>query len=105
MENLIDILLKLAASALGLGLGYLAKMAVPHVTKFFEDKKRKDLVNRLVKAAEQMFYAEDPDGSVRRGYVMDMLMEAGYELTDALRAEIEENVFDVNLAKKGADQQ
>lgn len=103
MENLFDTLLKLAATALGLGLGYLAKMAVPYITKFFEDKKRKDLVNRLVKAAEQMFYSEDPDGSVRRGYVMDMLMEAGYELTDILRAEIEAKVFDVNLAQKGVD--
>lgn len=103
MENLTDILLKLAATALGLGLGYLAKMAVPYIEKLFEDKKRKELVNRLVKAAEQMFYGEDPDGSVRRGYVMDMLIEAGYELTDALRAEIEAKVFDVNLAKKGVD--
>lgn len=101
METIIDILLKLAASALGLGLGYLAKVAVPYLKKFFEDKKRRELVRRLVKAAEQMFYADDEDGSVRRGYVMDMLVEAGYEMNDAIRADVEAEVLDLNLAKKG----
>lgn len=104
MENIVDILLKLAASLLGLALGYLAKLAVPYLKTFFADSKRAELIKRLVEAAEQMYHDDDPDGTVRRSYVMDMLTEAGYQLTDAIRAEIEARVLEINLAKKGAKQ-
>lgn len=54
------------------------------------------LIDELTRAAEQMLKQDDPDGSKRLQYVQGMLIEAGYDLTDAIRAKIESRVFGIN---------
>ena len=50
-----------------------------------------------------MLKKDDDDGSKRLEYVQGMLIEAGYELTDALRAKIEAKVFQLNLVSRGVN--
>ena len=103
MENIIDILIRVAAMLLIVGIGWLGRYLVKWLrTKLNDEQSAKlDLfVGELVAAAEQMCKNLDPDGSVRLDYVTGMLIEAGYEITDAVRALIEAKVYEVNLANK-----
>lgn len=103
MENIIEILIKIAGIAAAFLLTYLSKEAA----KWFkarvsaEDQaKLENFVTSLVAAAEQLYKADDEDGSIRREYVQQMLIEAGYELTEAVCALIESKVFDINVVSK-----
>jgi hypothetical protein len=103
MEELIDIVIKIVATLLALGLGWLVKRLSAWIKTKLDEKEVEMLerfVSELVAAAEQMFKAEDPDGSVRLHYVESMLVQAGYDVTAAVTALIESKVFDINLAKK-----
>lgn len=104
MEDFTNILIKLAATLLCYGVFALTQKAREYLKDKKEAEKLDKFLDELVAAAEQMFYGEDEDGSIRRGYVQDMLMEAGYELTEIVRAKIEAKVLNVNLAKKGVTQ-
>ena len=106
METLVDILIKIVATLLAFGVGYLGKLLVGWVKgKLSEQQSEKlDLfVAELCMAAEQMFKEADPDGTIRRQYVEGMLVKAGYEITDVIRAMIESKVFTINLAVKGGE--
>lgn len=101
MEEIIDIIIKVLAALLALGAGWLGKHLIGLVkTKLnAEQNEMLDLfIAELVAAAEQMFKKDDPDGSIRFEYVKAMLIEAGYEITDAVKALIEAKVFSINLA-------
>lgn len=103
MENIIDILIKIVAMLLALGAGWLGKYLIGLVkTKLSVTQAAKlDLfIGELVAAAEQMYKAKDPDGSIRLEYVQEMLVEAGYDITEAVRALIEAKVFEINLTNK-----
>ena len=104
MEDFTNILIKLAATLLCYGVFALTQKAREYLKDKKEAEKLDKFLDELVAAAEQMYYGEDEDGSGRRGYVQDMLMEAGYELTEIVRAKIEAKVLNVNLAKKGVTQ-
>lgn len=104
MEDIIDILIKLAASLLCYGGWLLTQKAREYLKDKKEAEKLDKFIDELVAAAEQMFYGEDESGAVRRSYVQDMLIEAGYELNEIVRAKIEAKVLKVNLAKKGVTQ-
>ncbi len=103
MEEIIDIVIKIVATLLAFGLGLLLKQLGSWLKSNLNEKERTMLdrfVSELVAAAEQMYKAEDPDGSIRLSYVESMLVQAGYDITDAVKALIESKVFDINLAKK-----
>lgn len=100
MEAIMDIIIKVAATLLAMGLGYLGKWALQWLKGKVDEQGAEKLdlfVSELCYAAEQMFKEADPDGTIRRRYVENMLSQAGYELTDAVRAMIESKVFEINL--------
>lgn len=103
MENIIEILIKIAGVVVALILSYLGNKAAQYIKARIsaEDWARLEtFVSSLVAAAEQLFKEDDEDGKIRLAYVENMLAEAGYELTDALRALIESKVYELNIVSK-----
>lgn len=108
MDEIMNILIKLAAMVLTFFVARGCRYIFDLLKAKLDEKNdaRLDLfVSELVTAAEQMFKKDDPDGSVRLGYVQDMLIEAGYDITEAVRAMIESKVFSINLNSTGGDHQ
>lgn len=98
-EQILEIVGKLlAAIVVGL-VGYLA----PKFNKWLEEKTSREtsenvmlMVRAFVRAADQMFKAEDPDGSIRNAYVKDQLKALGVAITAEVNAYIESEVFALN---------
>lgn len=104
MEDIMDIIIRVVATLLALGIGYLGKFLVSWLKSKLnaQDAAKLDrFISELCEAAEQMYKESDPDGTIRLRYVESMLTQAGYELTDAVRALIESKVFEINLTNKG----
>lgn len=100
MEEIMNIIIKIVAMLLALGAGYLGKYLVSFLKTNLDDRgdAKLDLfIAELVAAAEQMYKEDDPDGTARLNYVQTMLIGAGYDITDAVRALIESKVFEINL--------
>lgn len=107
MEEIINIVIKIAATLLAFGAAWLGRYLVAWLKTNLDDKQDAILdqfIADLVAAAEQMYKKDDPDGSIRFDYVRTMLVEAGYDITEAIQAMIESKVFSINLATKGAEQ-
>ena len=107
MEDIINIIIKVAATLLAFGAAWLGRYLVSFLKTNLDEKQTVILdqfIADLVAAAEQMYKKDDPDGSIRLGYVKTMLVEAGYDITEAVQAMIESKVFSINLASKGAEQ-
>ena len=103
MEQIIDIIIKVVATILLAGAGWLGNYIINYLRSNLDAKEVEFLdtfVAELVAAAEQMYAKEDPDGTIRLGYVQEMLIEAGYEITDAVKAMIEAKVYDINITNK-----
>lgn len=100
METVIDIIIRLAATLLIYGGYLLLKNAAAYLKGKFENENLDKFIEECVKAAEQMYKLEDPSGDKRLAYVQKMLVEAGYEMTEAIRAIIESKVYEVNIANK-----
>ena len=103
MENIVDIVIKIVATLLAFGIGYVGKLLVQWLkTKLDENTfaKLDTFIAELVAAAEQLYKADDTTGDIRLGYVQKMLVEAGYEVTSAVMAMIESKVFSINLVNK-----
>lgn len=106
MEDIIDIILKIVAMLLALGAGYLGKFLMKWIKENVDAKTAEKLdvfVAELVAAAEQLYKKDDPDGSERLAYVQEQLIEAGYEITEAVRALIEAKVFEINITSKAVN--
>ena len=103
MENILDILIRLAATLLCYGAWLLTQKVRAYLKDKAEYEKLDKFLDELVIAADQMLKKDDDDGSKRLEYVQGMLIEAGYELTDALRAKIEAKVFQLNLVSRGVN--
>ena len=100
MEQIIDIIIKIVATLLLAGAGWLVKYVITYLRSNLDAREVEFLdsfVAEMVAAAEQMYAKNDPDGSKRLRYVCEMLVEAGYETTEAVRAMIEAKVYDINL--------
>lgn len=107
MEDIINIVIKIAATLLAFGAAWLGRYLVSFLKTNLDEKQTVILdqfIADLVAAAEQMYKQDDPYGSIRLDYVQTMLVEAGYEITEAIQAMIESKVFSINLATKGAEQ-
>lgn len=106
MDQIIDIIVKVLAMALVLGIGWVSKWLVAWLKSKLDNEQDAKLdlfIAEMVAAAEQIYKNSDPDGSVRNLYVQKMLVETGYELTDAVRALIESKVFNINLLNYPAE--
>ena len=104
METIMDIIVRIAATLLAFGAGYLGKLLIGWLKGKLNEQQAEKLdlfVGELCAAAEQMYKIDDPDGTIRLRYVESMLVQAGYEINDAVRAMIESKVFTINLATKG----
>lgn len=101
MEGILNQIIELAAVSvlsITIALGLKAHEYIKtKIDKAAADKLDK-FIATFVEAADQMFKEDDEDGTIRLDYVQGMLIEAGYELTDALRAQIESRVFRINKA-------
>ena len=107
MEDIINIIIKIAATLLAFGAAWLGRYLVSFLKTNLDEKQTVMLdqfIADLVAAAEQMYKKNDPDGSIRLDYVQTMLVEAGYDITEAIQAMIESKVFSINLANKNAEQ-
>lgn len=106
MEDIIDMIIKIVATLLAFGVGYVGKLLAQWLKTKLDEKtyaKLEAFVAELVAAAEQLYKADDPTGNIRLGYVQTMLVEAGYEITNAVMAMIESKVFDINLVNKAGE--
>ena len=86
MDEIFDIIIKIIATLLAFGIGWLGKYLINWLKANMDEKEiaKLDLfISDLVAAAEQMYKQADPDGSIRLAYVQKMLLDAGYDITDA----------------------
>ena len=99
MESIIDIILRIAGTLAACGIAYLAKVAASEIRALVEKYNLEKYVTSLVSAAEQTLKAKDETGSLRLEWVQGMLIEAGYDLTEAVMALVESKVYELNQAK------
>lgn len=99
MEEILNILSTLVGTVVSIGFIYLLRNVTAYIKANLsesEQAKLEKFVESLVGAAEQLHKKDDQDGSARLGYVQGMLIEAGYELTDAVMALVESKVQALN---------
>lgn len=104
MDEIINVVIRVVAALLAFGAAWLGKWVVNWLKANMNEKNEKRLemfITELVEAAEQMYKQADPDGSIRFRYVESMLLQAGYDITDAVKALIESKVFKINTIKAG----
>lgn len=104
VEEILNIIIKVVAALLALGAGWVGKWLVNWLKGQLDEKKAEKLdlfVAELVAAAEQQYKDGDTDGQARLNYVQGMLVQAGYEITEAVRASIEAKVFEINVIQTG----
>lgn len=109
MEEIINIIIKLIAIIIVIGMGCIVKNLTNKYTEYMnteQDEKKKEhlrlFIAELVRAAEQMYKKDDPNGSERFEYVCEMLIDAGYRISTEVNAMIESEVFKINtIQKKG----
>jgi len=97
MEEIMNILIKLAGSLAGIAIVCGVKAIGTYLNQARENETLDSLVTSAVKAAEQLFKADDEDGTIRLNYVQNLLIDAGYDLTDAIMALIESKVYALNI--------
>ena len=96
MEYILYKIIMWALLLVLLVLMILSKKAYDYLKSLIKKDDAEELdkfVGDLVGAADQLFKAEDPDGSARLEYVYARLVEAGYDITEAIRAKIENKVL------------
>lgn len=76
---------------------------IPAIKRYLDKKceeadteKLIGLIYELVRAAEQLLYGKDEDGSLRKQYVMQQLAALGYEWDNRINAYVESAVYDLN---------
>ena len=94
MEEFLNVFIKMVGTVVGFGLVWLLNIAGEYLKKKGYNDELDKFVTSLVAAAEQMYWNEN--GSFRLEYVQTALIEAGYELTEAVRALIESKVYEIN---------
>lgn len=100
MEQIIDIIIKIVATLLLAGAGWLVKYVITYLRSNLDAREVEFLdtfIAELVAAAEQLYAEVDETGGIRREYVYNRLVEAGYEITEAVKAMIEAKVYDINI--------
>ena len=98
--EILEIIARILGALLACGVIYF----IPKINTYLNEKlgeekaaKLKRLVIELVRAAEQLYKEEDPDGTIRKKYVEEQLKALGYEITEYINGLIESEVFVLNL--------
>lgn len=100
MEGTMDIIFRLVALLIVFAFGWIAKKVGNALIALLkskldaeQDAQLDKFIDELTAAADQMYKDGDPLGEIRREYVHEQLIKAGYQLTDAIIAKIESSVF------------
>ena len=105
MENLYEITGNLlAAFVVGL-LAYLVPKARAWLqanTDAATQENVRKLVQSFARAAEQLYYDQDPDGQKRQQFVQEQLRAMGVVVTEAVINMIEGAVWEINTENKKA---
>lgn len=104
MNEIISIIVKILAALLALAGTYGIALLKSWLTEKLGSERTQQLeeyIAQFVAAAEQQFKEDDPDGTKRMEYVINLLQELGYAVTDHVRALIEAKVFEVNIITAG----
>jgi len=102
-EEIISIGVKLLVGLLALAGTYLISKAREFLKKRLDEQEMAifdSLVRDFCEAAEQQYSLNDPGGEKRLKYVEELLVEAGYTITEFVKAKIEAEVFKINLKEK-----
>ena len=102
-EELLSDVVKILVSLLAIAGTYLVAKVKSYLAKRLSAHGM-DILDKLIKdfceAAEQQYKLSDPDGSIRYTYVQELLVEAGYDITDVIKAKIESTVYNINREVK-----
>lgn len=97
--EVLEIIAKILGALIACGVIYL----IPQINAWLKEKigeeqaeKLTRIIGELVSAAEQMYKADDPDGSIRKKYVEEQLQALGYKLTEYINSLIESEVLSIN---------
>lgn len=99
MENLIDILAKILAALIFIGVAWLCGKIKNYMTVKAKATGNDDLVQlvqQFCNAAEQQYKAGMLTADQRKEYVFELLQEANVEVTDIVDALIEAAVYRIN---------
>lgn len=103
MTNLYEIIGKLLAALLVGLLAYLtpkAKEWLEANTDASTNENIRRLAESFARAAEQLYYEQDPTGEKRRQFVQEQLQALGVEVTEAVINMIEGAVWEINTENK-----
>lgn len=98
--DMTELLANIIVSLLGLAGLWLVGQARALLKSRMETEQAGELdklIYELVAAAEQTLKASDPDGHIRKQYVMEMLSQFGIEVNKEILARIESAVWAINL--------
>lgn len=105
MTNLYEIIGNLLAALLVGLLAYLtpkAKEWLEANTDASTNENIRRLAESFARAAEQLYYEQDPTGEKRRQFVQEQLQALGVEVTEAVMNMIEGAVWEINTENKKA---
>lgn len=105
MTNLYEIIGKLLAALLVGLLAYLtpkAKEWLEANTDASTNENIRRMAESFARAAEQLYYEQDPTGEKRRQFVQEQLQALGVEVTEAVINMIEGAVWEINTENKKA---
>lgn len=98
--NILEIVVRILGALLACGLIYFIPKINAYLNETLGEEKAlklKRLVMEFVRAAEQLYKEEDPDGTIRKKYVEEQLKSLGYEITEYINGLIESEVLVLNL--------
>lgn len=99
-DQIMTLIVQIVISLVGVGLLYLldrVRLSLKQKAEAEDASALDKVIYELVEAAEQQLKADDPDGHVRKQYVVDLLERLGYAVNEELNAKIEAAVFELNL--------
>lgn len=102
-SEIINLAAQAIIALLGLGCLWLLSKAGALLRVRIDSEETTEIVKlvyQIVAAAEQQFKKDDPNGSKRKQYVINLLTEMGFKITEELNALIEAAVFELNLEQK-----
>lgn len=103
MDQLMSTLMQLLAAVLAILGGWFIHWLKGYLTTKHGAAKSAladSLISQFCEAAEQQFKTDDPTGEKRYAYVAGLLQQAGYEMSDILRAKLEAKVSRINKGNK-----
>lgn len=100
--EILEIIARILGALLACGLIYFIPKINAYLNEALGEEKAaklKRIIAELVRAAEQLYKEEDPDGTIRKKYVEGQLEALGYELTEYVNSLIESEVLILNLSE------